>query len=449
MGVQWKLLKADFVRELLQLLSCYVNLLIRSGISMRGLVFLLPMILAPLLSHAATVGDVGGSVRFEQGAFNAGFENSKYKGSDRDIEVCNRDSEENVCVCVDPGRCESESSRTSVGTCDSMSGSGGYQVCCKDTATCGDVVSSYISYFTNPLYPAKERDDLGCNMKVQIRRGICQLRLDFVEFRLPGPGPNGLCTDLNIMAPQSPLSVFGGRANSQLCGLNTGNHMYIRVRAGDAVQLAATLSGTAAVPINRFNLGHSSQTEYIWNIRMTQIECVSDIEYFADLEAPAGCLQWFTDNFGSFKSFNYDGFSLFAPDQNYAICIRNKGNNLSRQSCSITYRAQAFSMPVKSTDIGQCDSGTQVVNADENKLCCVDDESAYLAFVAKQPAAAGGDGLSRRYWCGGALGSPSNQVTSFQKPFIVKVFSPNVRDWSDNVSPVGFSIDYKVDTGIC
>jgi len=426
---------------------------------MRGCLALLAVFLSPLVSHAATVGekDIGGSISLDQGALNAAFKSSK---TNRDIEVCNQDSDGNVGVCVDPGQCENEdSSRMNVGSCDTQTGTGGYQVCCKQSVSCGDVVSSYISYFTNPLFPQKERDDLGCNIKVQIRRGICQLRLDFVEFRIPGPGENGICTDLNnlnIMAPSSPLSVFGGKSNSRLCGVNTDNHMYIRVQAGDAVQLAATLSGTAAVPINRFNLGHSSQTEYIWNIRMTQIECDSDVDYFANLEAPAGCLQWFTETYGTFNSFNYDGNSIFAPDQDYDICVRTKGNNLSRQSCSITFRAQDFGMPIGTDDIGECEDGTEVVNTDEDRPCCLDLGSSHVAFVGQQPDSNTTTTFqSRRYWCGSALGSNSNQVTSFVKPFVVKVFSPNVNEWASaaqfpgNFPGVGFSIDFKVDTGIC
>ena len=48
---------------------------------------------------------------------------------------------------------------------------------------------------------------------------------------------------------------------------------------------------------------------------MLKIECDSTNSYFRELEAPTSCLQWFTESFGSFSSFNFDATAYFAPDQ--------------------------------------------------------------------------------------------------------------------------------------
>ena len=68
--------------------------------------------------------------------------------------------------------------------------------------------------------------------------------------------------------------------------------------------------------------------------------------YFSDLEAPSGCLQYFRDSFGTLTSFNFDGYSTFAPDQDYAICIRGEGNSPSGRTCGVTLRATSFGLPV-------------------------------------------------------------------------------------------------------
>ena len=48
---------------------------------------------------------------------------------------------------------------------------------------------------------------------------------------------------------------------------------------------------------------------------MFKVECDSTNSYFRELEAPTSCLQWFTESFGSFSSFNFDATAYFAPDQ--------------------------------------------------------------------------------------------------------------------------------------
>merc|ERR1711976_475428 len=111
--------------------------------------------------------------------------------------------------------------------------------------------------------------------------------------------------------------------------------MYIPVVQGEQVQLVTTLEGYGRVPINRANLAYDTSNAYKWNIMITQIDCgpeTTSYRYdalvdatpgcFTGLKAPEGCLQYFTEPYDKISSFNFDGFSKIAPNQDYAICIR-------------------------------------------------------------------------------------------------------------------------------
>jgi hypothetical protein len=108
-----------------------------------------------------------------------------------------------------------------------------------------------VVHFQSPDYPASWAEALACNLQLRVRPGVCQLRVDFLDLIMPGPGANGECTNINnfkIMAPGASLGLIGAGTDS-LCGENTGNHLYIPVTKGDSVQMLATLSGIGAVPL--------------------------------------------------------------------------------------------------------------------------------------------------------------------------------------------------------
>jgi len=274
-----------------------------------------------------------------------------------------------------------------------------------------------------------------------------------------------------FLAPGSPLGILGGRSNQGICGLNSGQHLYIPTSFGEQIQILTTLSGTKAVPLGDAALSYASATEYRWNIKITQIQCegntggdykgkvstkgkMDDIpEYFRELRAPDGCLQYFMSSFNTISSWNFDGSSTFPPDQDYAICIRNKGNSPSGRTCGVTLRATSFGLPVNGNDRKYCSNGGEFVNTESERDCCLNHHSSYLGVVAVQP---GHQATAwKRYWCGSSLGS-FGQIIATQKPFIVKVFSGRytVDDlWAEPAleqqSRTGFQIDYKIDTGAC
>merc|ERR1712137_1174082 len=143
--------------------------------------------------------------------------------------------------------------------------------------------------------------------------------------------------------------------------------------------------------------------------------------------APRGCLQYYTKVFDTIQSFNFDGTSVQPPNQDYAVCIRNEGH-VGGRTCGITLRALNFGMMVGREDFPACIQGSEIVN--------LSDRSA-----------------TRRYWCGKELGT-TGQISGKLEPYYMKVHSgsfdmQDVEAVEKEYKPIGFQINYKVDTGIC
>jgi len=86
--------------------------------------------------------------------------------------------------------------------------------------TCGMSTSVNCTYFVNPNFPSGCSADAGkCSFTVwPCGDGICQLRLDFIEFNIAPPDANGNCNNDFFL-------VSGAASNvPKICGLNTGEH---------------------------------------------------------------------------------------------------------------------------------------------------------------------------------------------------------------------------------
>ncbi|CAG0884669.1 unnamed protein product, partial [Darwinula stevensoni] len=69
----------------------------------------------------------------------------------------------------------------------------GLGVCCVFQSTCRNNTSEEVSYFVNPSYPMSDSLTQVCDYRVDISRPtVIQIRLDFMEFELPGPRPFAL-----------------------------------------------------------------------------------------------------------------------------------------------------------------------------------------------------------------------------------------------------------------
>ena len=114
------------------------------------------------------------------------------------------------------------------------------------------------------------------------------VRLDFLTFNTGGPvdgkedGTNHLCQDSFVASGSSGIS------SPVICGLNTGEHIY--------VEMGAANSDAASL---QFSWGAAASTIRNFEIKATQIPCG------AQYGAPPGCLQYHTTLTGTITTFNW------------------------------------------------------------------------------------------------------------------------------------------------
>lgn len=139
---------------------------------------------------------------------------------------------------------------------------------------------------------------------------ICQIRLDFTQTLLAAPvAATGVCTDDTLVFAPGATNLAATSMPPNLCGLLTGQHLYMDAGAATtAAKLTFTI--TTAATQN-------------WRIKVSQIECSSRNK------APNGCLQYFTGTRNTVTSFNYDGLAACAPTcnlgpQDYTVCFRQE-----------------------------------------------------------------------------------------------------------------------------
>jgi len=215
-------------------------------------------------------------------------------------------------TCYTQSECE-EKGGSSSGSCASSFG-----VCCVFEGTCGTTVAENNTYFSS------SGRTLGnaCTYRVcKCATTVCQIRLDFETFALSDPVTvtTGAVTAALTTRGQCNTDVFGVTAPGfgsvpVICGTNTGYHMY--VPASDACNEISATYGSA-----------STASTSSLAIKVSQIECNS-----ARL-APAGCLQFFTQETGTIESFNYNsGTSVHLANQDYSSCVRQ-----GRGQCATCY----------------------------------------------------------------------------------------------------------------
>jgi len=365
--------------------------------------------------------------------------------------LCSSDVDGSTGFCTSDAECSYGKGRA-IGSCDL----GG--VCCKVESSCASTSDFPVTYFQNPAYPQADTDDVSCNFNIEVSKKVCQLRVDFEDFEIPGPDLSGVCLNTNnfkIYAASSPSGILGGTSQSGLCGINRGQHLYVSVQPGDVVQMHFTLSGIGAVPAATF-ISLNSDLQYKWNLKVTQVECSSDDTGMAALEAPSGCLQYFRGNFGTMSSFGMDGTNAFAPDQNYYICIAQDADD-RRNACGIDLRAVMFGMPVAEA---ACQPGDLPVGG-AAECCTADPADASIGInsvVSLGAGAVAAVGNPRFRYCGLSLGGTTNQIVNdHPSPYMIHVRSGVGRIARTGVPPVsappnidiGFQLNYKIITGSC
>eukprot|EP00092_Neocalanus_flemingeri_P029391 GFUD01031908.1.p1 GENE.GFUD01031908.1~~GFUD01031908.1.p1 ORF type:complete len:518 (+),score=114.79 GFUD01031908.1:75-1628(+) len=216
------------------------------------------------------------------------------------------------------------------------------RVCCTYTAECGYSTSKTVSYFRSPAWPQLVTNHSDCSLEVDVNPGVCQVRLDFIDFHLDGM-TEGSCSPSNQMVINSTIKHAYFPTNT-LCGnlspttaelvdyLRTDlPHLYLHLEDLPADRKVPKLpnSPTPSISLNVKVTNHPSK----WNIRVTQIQCDG-----APLQAPGGCSQYYNSFSGTMTSLNYHD-NQYMTNMDMAACVR-----LDQRACAIAYTIDSMSV---------------------------------------------------------------------------------------------------------
>ncbi|CAI6345766.1 unnamed protein product [Macrosiphum euphorbiae] len=276
-------------------------------------------------------------------------------------------------ICMGQSEC-TEANGKSVGRCFP------FDACCSVTPnSCGGSSSSNIAYFQSP----EKFQDL-CSYKINVRRNICQIRIDFERFSLGQP--TKLTSESAYTCERDEFTLITNGNNKinvpVLCGENAGQHVYVPVNHQQSESRSNNNNNNNNNNKEQLTLKFRLTTrdedytepEPFWKLKITQLECqttstnwwkIKDIarqvwdweEEERDASkskyslAPEGCLQYFTDRRGSFESFNYNrGMGHYLGNLNYATCFKR-----NQDTCGIKYEAVKFQMAYNQRLTGSTD----------------------------------------------------------------------------------------------
>jgi len=222
-------------------------------------------------------------------------------------ECFTEDDEEGECLTV--AEC-SAAGGTSVGQCHQGMDYAPYpRTCCVYSYECDASTNKDVFYYKSPNYPKPPKSKAKCSLEVEVKPGVCQLRLDFIHFKMGKMSSSGQCPEGDSLKVET--SVRNSQLPvKQLCGTLTSHqtsdpHLYLHIGEDDS-------NKTRTVTLD------SSITNFrnTWNIQVTQITCNG-----APLQAPSGCAQYYMDRKGSISSLNFpDG--QYLPNLDLTTCIR-------------------------------------------------------------------------------------------------------------------------------
>jgi len=245
-------------------------------------------------------------------------------------------------TCVTQEECQNTGNTvaTASGNCAS-----GFGVCCFRRITEPGAVTESLTHIESEGFPtpvaaltAAPVTPVTRAFPIMTDSSVCAVKFDFINVQLADPAAAGTCGDtLTVATPARNQAA--GFVPGALCGVLTGQHMYVDVNTAGGAMAATININTDNTAGNRF-----------WKILVQRIACDSP-----DLP-PAGCLQFFTGLSGMITSFNGarmgDAHQMI-QNQQYRVCIK-RGAGM----CSVRYREAA----------GQIDSfglggdGNQLVN---------------------------------------------------------------------------------------
>jgi len=216
---------------------------------------------------------------------------------------------------------------------EGMDSSAHLRVCCIFPSYCGYETNREVTYFKNPDYPKHTKDTGLCLFRVNLLEGVCQLRLDFIEFSLKNK-TNGACDRKNRLTVSSPMKrayvpaeTFCGQIEDTKNPVRTDlNHIYIHM---DEVPLDTKYMEIPSKkdPYIDFKV-RVNDFDSKWNLRISQVMCDG-----APLQAPSGCSQYYTSINGTIGSMDIVDRSESSVQM--SACIRTDPT-----TCAIRYNVE-------------------------------------------------------------------------------------------------------------
>lgn len=297
-------------------------------------------------------------------------------------------------TCYTEEECRDRSGRPG-GKCAS-----GFGVCCVFIVNSGDVTQNN-TYLQNQGFTGPLTTTTPVSYTInKVEPDVCFLRLDFETFNILGPV--GIAeVDGGACSVDSFMVTAPGANIPTICGLNTGQHMYIDIGkpAANTAELAFAFTGA--------NMMRT------WDIKVTQYKATDPSR------PPAGCLQYHRGMSGQIKTFNFDATaSTHLANQNYQICVRQEPGFSCIQYTTCTAEENAFSLDDRlAANMAKVDSD-----------CSTSD---YVEISAS--SAQCGQGVLRNRFCGTILNSVTDADTDgvicdCTAPFRVGIVSDAIAD---------------------
>ncbi|XP_022188464.2 uncharacterized protein LOC111047104 [Nilaparvata lugens] len=320
-------------------------------------------------------------------------------------ELC-VDGDETFGTCYHQSECERLGGSVK-GTC-----ANGYGVCCYIQNTCGQRTNANGTYFVaGNFLDTSEHDVSACSLTIEKSdASVKQIRVDFIYFKVSDP-INGNCgIDKFVVTGQNRNNIV-----PEICGVNTGQHIYLDVDMSEGPVMIAILSSKMrGVPKN-------------FVIKVLQLRDGDA------LLAPNSCLQYHVSNTGTISSFNYqpnatDLSNGYMNNLNYAVCIKKEYG-----FCSITY----------SNLINKIDMPFELKNLDEDGMFTVNPgEAGVESYNCPDDYIV----LNKVKLCGYRLNDASENP-DFRSNHLIRdtdngPFVVSVRT-NSNITGKGFSLQYK------
>lgn len=263
--------------------------------------------------------------------FQANVEGSSATSADEDVIKSQRDPKLSVfqvvkfsnSICAGSSRngtCYTSAECSAIGGSKDGTCADGFGVCCiviLTTSGSSSVNNTYIYKASGTTYSEGDHKYTICPCSTS----ICRIRLDLNTFTIASPASGygtrfagGAEATYNLgvgtVIGDCWIDTFyvnapNGRSTPIICGVNTGQHIYVDTSDGDCVDV-------------HYGIGGGTSATREMDIRVSQFTCGDE------MGGPPGCLQYHTSSLGKIRSFNF-------PDISYTATVSYKYVHLSRQ----------------------------------------------------------------------------------------------------------------------